>query len=225
MSAAPVTPVSCDRAPARSATAVRDALVLTGKPWNRPAARLAAPMPIISWLPCTSWPVRPANDDDVEIVSASETSAIARAPASERAEVRPAGPRGRSAAGSPCGSTPIRLTPRSPSSEDGADDDGQHHHDEDAGHLGQPALQARGSPRCRRARPRPRPGRRPPARAPARKPTNSPISPSASTENPNSLGSWPTRMVSGQPVHVADHGRLGEQVGDEAEPARCRPRS
>ena len=40
--------------PARSATAVREALVLTGKPWNSPAARLAAPMPSISWLPCTS---------------------------------------------------------------------------------------------------------------------------------------------------------------------------
>ena len=41
-------------APARSATAVREALVLTGKPWKRPAARLAAPMPSISWSPCTS---------------------------------------------------------------------------------------------------------------------------------------------------------------------------
>src|SRR5215211_8934353 len=78
--AAPVMPVSWDLAPARSATAVRDALVLTGKPWNRPAARFAAPMPIISWFPCTCWPVRAANDDDVEIVSARETRAIARAP-------------------------------------------------------------------------------------------------------------------------------------------------
>jgi hypothetical protein len=54
MSAAPTTPVSCVRAPERSATAVREALVLTGKPWNRPAAMFAAPMPSISWSPWTS---------------------------------------------------------------------------------------------------------------------------------------------------------------------------
>ena len=34
--------------------AVRDALVLTGNPWNSPAARLAAPIPSISWLPLIS---------------------------------------------------------------------------------------------------------------------------------------------------------------------------
>ena len=79
--AAPTTPVSWVLAPARSATAVRDPLVLTGKPWKRPAARFAAPMPIISWLPWTSWPVRAANADAVEIVSASETSAMPSAPA------------------------------------------------------------------------------------------------------------------------------------------------
>ena len=46
---APTTPVSWLLAPACSATAVRDPLVLTGKPWNRPAETLAVPMPIISW--------------------------------------------------------------------------------------------------------------------------------------------------------------------------------
>ena len=51
-----MTPVSWVFAPDRSATAVREPLVLTGKPWNRPAARFAAPMPIISWLPLISWP-------------------------------------------------------------------------------------------------------------------------------------------------------------------------
>ena len=43
-----MTPVSWVRPPAGSATAVRDALVLTGNPWNSPAAKLAVPMPIIS---------------------------------------------------------------------------------------------------------------------------------------------------------------------------------
>ena len=81
-------------APACSATAVRDPLVLTGKPVNSPAAMLAAPMPTISWFAWTSWPVRPANADEVEIVSASETTAIPSAPASEQRQVgqlRPAG--------------------------------------------------------------------------------------------------------------------------------------
>ena len=74
--AAPTTPVSWVLAPARSATAVREPLVLTGKPWNRPAARFAAPMPSISWLPRISCPVRAANDEAVEIVSAREISAM-----------------------------------------------------------------------------------------------------------------------------------------------------
>jgi hypothetical protein len=54
MTTAPTTPVSWLRAPDCSATAVLEPLVLTGNPWNREAAMLAAPMPIISWLPRTS---------------------------------------------------------------------------------------------------------------------------------------------------------------------------
>ena len=41
--AAPITPVSCVFAPDRSATAVRDPLVLTGNPWNRPPPRAPGP--------------------------------------------------------------------------------------------------------------------------------------------------------------------------------------
>ena len=109
--AAPVTPVSWVFAPDRSATAVRDPLVLTGNPWNSPAARFAAPIPIISPLPRTSCPVRAANADAVEIVSASDTSAMPAAPAAS-------GPRSASrtcgmvSGGNPFGSTPTRLTPR-----------------------------------------------------------------------------------------------------------------
>ncbi len=54
IASAPTSPVTWVFAPACSATAVRDPLVLTGNPWNRPAAMLAAPTPIISWLPFTS---------------------------------------------------------------------------------------------------------------------------------------------------------------------------
>ncbi len=80
MAPAPTRPATCDFAPACSATAVRDPLVLTGNPWNRPAATLAAPIPIISWSPSISWPLRAANEDAVEIVSVSDTRAIPNAP-------------------------------------------------------------------------------------------------------------------------------------------------
>ena len=50
MAAAPTTPVICVFVPACSATAVREPLVLTGKPWKNPAATFAAPIPIISWF-------------------------------------------------------------------------------------------------------------------------------------------------------------------------------
>ena len=54
IAAAPTSPVTCVLAPACSATAVREPLVLTGKPWKSPAARLAAPIPTISRLPSIS---------------------------------------------------------------------------------------------------------------------------------------------------------------------------
>ena len=79
MTAAPTRPVTCERDPAVSATAVRDPLVLTGNPWKKPAAMLAAPMPIISWFPRTRSPCRAANDDAVDIVSARAMSAMATA--------------------------------------------------------------------------------------------------------------------------------------------------
>jgi len=57
---APTTPVSWVREPAASATGVREELLLIGKPWNRPAARLAAPRPTISWFGSTVVRVRAA---------------------------------------------------------------------------------------------------------------------------------------------------------------------
>ena len=50
---APTTPVSWVREPAASATGVRDELLLIGKPWKKPAARLARPRPTISWFGST----------------------------------------------------------------------------------------------------------------------------------------------------------------------------
>ena len=71
---------------------------------------LAAPMPTISGCRRPPRPVRAANDDAVEIVSVSETSAMPSAPASS-------GPRSRSRrsgivnGGNPCGSLPTSDTP------------------------------------------------------------------------------------------------------------------
>ncbi len=47
-------PVSWVFAPDWTATAVREPLVLTGNPLNRPAARLAEPIPASSWFESTS---------------------------------------------------------------------------------------------------------------------------------------------------------------------------
>ena len=199
IAAAPTTPVSCVLAPACSATAVREPLVLTGKPWKNPAATLAAPMPIISPLPSTSWPVRAANADAVEMVSASATMAMpTRAGHQQRQVGRRVGHR--EAAGSPDGSVPTSDTPWSPRSRApeaaiaittatstpgtrgstrGADQD-QRQADQ--------ADRDRGArPPCRRPGPR---RSRAPRRSGHRR----------STENPNSLGSWPIRMVSASPL-------------------------
>ena len=109
IAAAPTSPVTWVLAPACWATAVREPLVLTGKPWNRPAPTLAAPMPIISAFPFTSWPVRAANDDAVEIVSVRETSAIPSAPATSRGKSETG--LGHVREGNPAGSVPTSATP------------------------------------------------------------------------------------------------------------------
>ena len=46
---AAITPVIWVRAPAASATGVRDELLESGKPWKSPAARFAAPSAKSSW--------------------------------------------------------------------------------------------------------------------------------------------------------------------------------
>jgi hypothetical protein len=108
---APTRPVTCVFAPACSATAVREPLVLTGKPWNSPAAMFAAPTPSISRFPSISLPLRPANADAVAIVSANETSAMPNAPPT-RSGMSDAWTSGIESGGNPCGSGPTRSTPR-----------------------------------------------------------------------------------------------------------------
>jgi hypothetical protein len=195
MTAAPTTPVTWERDPACSDTAVRDPLVLTGKPWNRPAAMFAAPIPIISWSPRTRSPRRAAKEDAVDIVSASATTAIATAPSSS-AGMSPHGTVGTVKGGNPWGSTPTVDTPSAWRSR----------------RLTASAATTTtrrtdgifGRRRCSRRIPT---SEATPSTAavvlasssPVRNAVASSMSPSASTEKPNSLGSWPMTMVSASP--------------------------
>ena len=109
-----MTPASCVRAPDSSATAVREPLVETAKPWNRPLAMFAAASPTISWSGCTSSPRRAAKLDAVAIVSVSDTivmpiAATNSGPTSARLVHGTAG------VGTPAGSVPTVRTPSSAS--------------------------------------------------------------------------------------------------------------
>ncbi len=73
---------------------------------------LAAPIPTISWLACTSLPDRAANADDTEIVSASDTTAMPSAPAIRMDRSPSSSPVGIVNGGRPSGRTPTSCTPR-----------------------------------------------------------------------------------------------------------------
>ena len=96
ITAAPTRPVSWVFAPARSATAVRDPLVLTGKPGEQPGRRRwrrrSRPSPGSRGPPGRSGA---ANADEVEIVSASETTAMPIAPATRSGRSASVDPRDR----------------------------------------------------------------------------------------------------------------------------------
>src|SRR5919107_1407140 len=107
---APTSGVSWLRAPAETATGVRDALEEMAKPRKKPAARLAAPRARSSWLGSTVSPRWAARDWDSTVVSATATRAIPRAPliSAPRSARSTAG---KAKAGRPSGSTPMTLTP------------------------------------------------------------------------------------------------------------------
>ena len=195
--AAPVTPVNCVLAPDRSATAVREPLVLTGNPWNKPAARFATPMPSISPLPSICCPCRAAKTEEVEIVSARETRAMPTAPANS-------GPRsdrlmwGIVSGGKPFGSTPTRLTPCSARLKTEVAAIVSTTATSTAGIFGSQRCSTRittipAIPTAADA------ATALPSARPLTNPVSSPIKPSASTLNPNSFGSCPTRMVRARP--------------------------
>ena len=212
---APTRPVSWELAPACSATAVREPLVLTGKPWKRPAAMFAAPMPIISWFPRTCSPRLAANDEAVDIVSASATTAIAKAPMSSGGTSLGL-TSGRVNGGNPCGRTPIVSTPLDSRSSRFTAMRTEYDDDQDAGELGQQTIQQQDADQG--AHPDGRGGRigvtvGQADREPLRLGQQS-VGIDGETEQ---LGQLPDHDGDGQPVHVADLRRLREQVRHEPE--------
>ena len=184
-------------APACSATAVRDPLVLTGKPWNSPAARFAAPIPIISFCPSISSPLRAANDDAVEMVSVSDTRAIPSAPPTSN-PMSDSAMSGTVRGGNPWGSTPTTSTPWPARSKASAASTEATTATRTPGAFGSQRcrLTITTSPNTPMARAAPTVS---PSASPVTKPVSSSRKPSPSTENPKSFGSWPTRIVSASP--------------------------
>ena len=197
MAPAPTSPATWVFAPACSATAVREPLVLTGNPWNRPAARFAVPIPISSWLPSISWPVRAANEDAVEIVSVSDTSAMPSAP-SASAPRSPSETVGIVNGGNPCGNAPTSDTPRDSRSKIAASAIEMTTTSSTPGSLGSTRSKTTisTSPSAPIANAAVTVS---PLATPRRNPVSSSMNPSASTENPNSFGNWPTRIVTASP--------------------------
>ncbi len=198
MAMAPTTPVSWVRAPADSATGVREALLLMGKPCTKPVAMLAAPSATSSWSGSARVPARPARMRDRTLVSAIDTSAMAAAPVTMVVRL-PRSNMGNVGRGRPCGSGPTVATlqvaaapvmattmvaPTTATSTPGI--------------LGSQRLKPtmttmQATPMARSA------GLVSPSATPWTKACVSATSPSASIEKPKSFGSCPTRTVSAMP--------------------------
>ena len=132
------------------------------------------------------------------MVSASDTTAMASAPAASGADVGPPDRRDGQRREA-LRQHPDQLTPRSASPKTLVAAIASTTIDEHGGHLRQPALQDQDQ---RRSPPRPTAaaaGTTAPSATPSTNPVTSPIRPSASTEKPNSFGSWPTRIVTASP--------------------------
>ncbi len=196
IAAAPTSPVTCVLAPACSATAVRDPLVLAGKPWKSPAARFATPIPTISPLASSSCPVRSANTEAVEIVSVSDTRVIPSAPttSSGRSETG----LGIVSDGKPWGNVPTTLTPCAESSNAADATVAATTATITPGTRGRARDMTMISTRLSRPIATAAPTACPEA-SPSMNARNSSIRPLALTENPNSFGSCPTRIVRARP--------------------------
>ena len=158
---------------------------------------LAAPTPTISRFPSISAPVLSANTDAVEMVSVRETREMPSAPAKSRAR-SPSGTVGMVNGGNPDGSAPTRATPRSSRSNTATAAIARRTAARMLGKIGHRRWRTRISARQATPTASAAPTVSPSWTASANA-TASSIRPSASTENPNSLGSWLTRMVSARP--------------------------
>ncbi len=193
--AAPTSPATWLFAPDCSATAVRDPLVDTAKPWNNPAATFAVPRPIISWSGRTSSPRRAAKLVEVAIVSVRDTSVMPRA-ATNSSGTSPSRVQGRPGLGSPWGSAPTVETPCADRSRTAETTVTPMMATRIAGTFG--VTRGRSSSSASTERPTasvtPCVWSRcePKARSSSTKPL-------ASVEKPKSLGSWPTMIVTPSP--------------------------
>ena len=192
---APTRDASWDLAPACSTTAVRDPLVDTAKPCTSPAARLAAPMPIISWFGSTSSPRRAPKLAEVAIVSASDTSVMPMA-ATINGATSASFVQGNDGAGTPRGKTPTVFTPCALKSRTAETTVAPTTATRTAGTRR--VTFGKTSRTASTPRPVSRAGQTVRSRLVKKARTSWP-KPSASVEKPNSFGSWPTMMIKASP--------------------------
>ena len=215
MAAAPTRPVSWVLAPFWAATAVRDPLVLTGNPWKKPAAIFAAPTPIISRSPSTSAPVRAANADAVEIVSVNDTTTMPSAPAAS-SQTSSSGTVGTVNGGNPWGIGPTTVTPWSFRSNRFTAAIASTTATRTPGMRGS----TRWKPRIRTRLATPT-ARAAPAVSPSAMPRSEPgrlVDQAVGVDREaEELGQLAHDDGESQAVHVADLGRLGQELGDEPE--------
>ena len=197
IASAPTSPVSWVLAPACSATAVREPLVLTGKPWKSPAAMLAAPMPIISWSPSTSWPAAGGERRRGRDRVGERDERDAERAADQQRQVGERHVRHGERWEALGQRTDQRDAVVGQVEGDGGEDRDDHG-DEHGRNLGKQPLEHEDEDQaeqadCERGRHRLAVGQ------PLGEAARLGMKPSASTEKPNSLGSWPTRIVRARP--------------------------
>ena len=213
---APTMPASWLLAPDCSATAVRELLAEMAKPRKKPAARLAAPMPIISWFGFTCSPRRALNEVDKAMVSVSDTSVIPTAATQQRNDVTELGPR-HSGRGQPLGKGADRGDVEvehgghdrgaDDGDEDGGDGAGEAREHEQHGERGEPDAEGRGV-----------------ALIEVRHELPNLLDEGVGIgREPAQLRQLPDDDDDGQSVHVADLDLAREEVGDEAELADAEP--
>ena len=174
---------------------MRELLTETAKPWKNPATTLDAPTPIISALASTSSPRRAAKLDAVAMVSVSDTIVMPTAP-TMRATASDALVHGRDGVGKPWGNVPTVFTPSSarPSRADTTVTPTM------ATSTAGIRVVIRGSTSRTSSTASPVISVvRLVWSSPFQNAFSSSTNPSASVENPNSLGSWPTIIVTARP--------------------------